>query len=379
MDKDAWAQRIKALEQRYGLVDLKLDQRSPTFQFARWRIAAEHQRQYRSVVLRWLGKGRPPVRPSNAAVVPASDAEKGWHFRCRVSPSELETLLRSLSGGFGNDATRPPATWLLTWNPARLPWTELPNALAEIRRHGSAEGRWNCGRATGLVIGDRVYLQRQGQEPRGICASGTVVAAPIEDEQWDPARAGTTHYVRVRWTAAVDPEVSPPFDPRRAKDPSFETVKWGVQGSGIRINPEAAAALALAWESHLSELQQVERLTPEQALRIEDYVEGALERVTVNRYERDPQARAACIRHYGAKCVVCDSDFAAIYGDIGRGFIEVHHLVAIASRKRQYVVNPVKDLRPVCPNCHRMLHAGSKPPSIDELRRVVEDRRRRRT
>jgi len=324
-----------------------------------------------------LGSSAPPAKPAGSEAVPPADRKKGWHFRKPIKPWELEALLTELDRSVTRSKSTSTTTWLLTWNPSLDAWEELPDVVAEIAEAGFSEGRWNCGRATSVAVGDRVFLQRQGQEPRGICALGTVIGAPFVDEQWNPDRPGATHYVKIRWTAAIDPSVSPPFDARRADDPLFATVKWGTQGSGIRINPEAAGAVAHAWEMHLNELAQVERLTPEQALRVEDHIEGALERVTVNRYERDPQARAACIRHYGAKCVVCDADFTVIYGDIGRGFIEVHHLIAIASRKRRYVVDPVKDLRPVCPNCHRMLHAGKEPPSIDEMRRVVEDRRRR--
>ena len=46
-------------------------------------------------------------------------------------------------------------------------------------------------------------------------------------------------------------------------------------------------------------------------------------RVEVNRYERDPRARSACLAHYGTRCVVCGLDFAERYGQIGQGFIHV--------------------------------------------------------
>lgn len=86
--------------------------------------------------------------------------------------------------------------------------------------------------------------------------------------------------------------------------------------------------------------------------------EGALKRVVVNRYERDPGARAECIAKYGTDCSVCGFSFGAAYGEHGEGFIHVHHLVPLAAIRRRYKVDPIKHLRPVCPNCHAMLHRG---------------------
>jgi predicted HNH restriction endonuclease len=97
------------------------------------------------------------------------------------------------------------------------------------------------------------------------------------------------------------------------------------------------------------------------------YDEGNVLSVQVNRYERDPRARAACIKFYGAMCVVCAFDFGQRYGDIGGGFIHIHHLIPISRRGKDYKLDPRKDLRPVCPNCHEMLHKGP-PFTIDELK-----------
>ena len=62
----------------------------------------------------------------------------------------------------------------------------------------------------------------------------------------------------------------------------------------------------------------------------EVFVEGAVREIQVNAYERDRAARAACIAHYGAACVVCGFYFGDRYGDIGRGYIHVHHVVPIS-------------------------------------------------
>jgi hypothetical protein len=101
----------------------------------------------------------------------------------------------------------------------------------------------------------------------------------------------------------------------------------------------------------------------------QQYPEGATTLVMVNAYERNARARQACIDHYGFDCVVCGLNFEERYGDeIGRGFIHIHHELPLHEIGREYLVNPVEHLKPVCPNCHVMLHRLDPPLSIPELR-----------
>lgn len=101
------------------------------------------------------------------------------------------------------------------------------------------------------------------------------------------------------------------------------------------------------------------------------FLEGARKAVSQDRVERDPRARAACLAIWGNSCVVCGFNFSDHYGDIGDGFIHVHHLFPISKREGRHEVSAKRDLRPVCPNCHAMLHRRSPPYSIEELRRLL--------
>lgn len=101
------------------------------------------------------------------------------------------------------------------------------------------------------------------------------------------------------------------------------------------------------------------------------FPEGAVTQVTVNKYERDPAARKKCLVTYGHRCSVCDLDFADTYGDIGKDFIHVHHLKELSTVGPGYEVDPIEDLRPVCPNCHAMLHKRRPAFTLDELRRIL--------
>jgi 5-methylcytosine-specific restriction protein A len=101
-------------------------------------------------------------------------------------------------------------------------------------------------------------------------------------------------------------------------------------------------------------------------------VEGAKRTITVNSYERNSRARQLCILHYGLKCQVCEFDFEEKYGSIGKDFIHVHHLSKMAEIKEKYEVDPIKHLRPVCPNCHAMLHRKEPPFTILELKNQLK-------
>jgi hypothetical protein len=101
------------------------------------------------------------------------------------------------------------------------------------------------------------------------------------------------------------------------------------------------------------------------------YTEGSVCRVKVNRYERDPQARQACITAHGTRCSICEFDFGATYGPEANGYIHVHHLRPLSEIGREYAIDPEKELRPVCPNCHAVIHMGGQCRSIAEVKKLV--------
>ena len=109
----------------------------------------------------------------------------------------------------------------------------------------------------------------------------------------------------------------------------------------------------------------------------EGYFEGTLKKVYVNHYERDREARNKCIEAHGCKCSVCGMDFEKMYGELGQGFIHVHHIVPISKIGKEYKIDPVKDLVPVCPNCHAMLHRGKDENvlAIDELKKIIAEKK----
>jgi 5-methylcytosine-specific restriction enzyme A len=112
---------------------------------------------------------------------------------------------------------------------------------------------------------------------------------------------------------------------------------------------------------------QTDVLAVEEVPEAELYVEGATKQIYVNIYERSTKARKQCLDHYGMKCMACNFDFEKVYGEAGKGFIHVHHIVPLSAVGNAYEVNPVQDLRPLCANCHSIVHRTIPALTMDEL------------
>ncbi len=264
-------------------------------------------------------------------------------------------------------------TFLLTWNPNKWPWKTLDADHDHARKQGFLDNRWSCGRSKRLRSGDRVFLLRLGQEPRGVMASGAVTSdAPFLDEHFTES-GRTALYVSVRFDVLLHPDREPLLPRSHLDSGALADVHWETQASGITIPPNAAAELEELWRAFLTQRGYSPIVLADEVPAAERYWEGALRRVTVNAYERDATARRACITHFGTACQVCGFDFGAAYGEIGTGFIHVHHTRPLSDVREGYAVDPLKDLVPVCPNCHAMLHHISPPLPVTELRNRLKD------
>ncbi|EAQ29959.1 HNH endonuclease [Erythrobacter sp. NAP1] len=110
------------------------------------------------------------------------------------------------------------------------------------------------------------------------------------------------------------------------------------------------------------------------ALPNEDEVEGEEGGVVMRlhkRYERDrslSRKKIVSAKKAGSvECEVCEFDFEAAFGELGDGFIEVHHLKPVHTLGKGSKTR-LKDLALLCANCHRMAHRKRIPLSLDELR-----------
>lgn len=134
---------------------------------------------------------------------------------------------------------------------------------------------------------------------------------------------------------------------------------WKTLGSKIADNQNVRWTLAACAETTTAKRE---------VLR-----EGARFSVTSTVVERNPRARAKCIEHFGCRCFVCGFDFERVFGELGRGYIHVHHKVAVSTRVAEYEIDPVQDLVPLCPNCHAMAHQRAGV-SLEQLTAIYRGR-----
>jgi len=143
-----------------------------------------------------------------------------------------------------------------------------------------------------------------------------------------------------------------------------------IKGFTPELTNKNLICIANSW--YASDQVQGNRL-PEEVDPKEVFKEGASKSITVNQYERSGIARAKCLAHHGYKCTVCSFNFEQMYGEIGKKYIHVHHIVPISEVGKEYELNPVTDLIPICPNCHAMVHTTRPALSINQLKQVVNN------
>ena len=264
-------------------------------------------------------------------------------------------------------------TYLLTWNPKRWKWPNLESDVAAlVCGRAASENRWSTGNTRSIEPGDRLFLLKLGVEPRGIMGSGFAETRPTEEPHWDEERRSTGAMalrVRVRFDRLVTPDAVIPID--LLKQSGLSAMNWSPQARGISVPDELAPLLEDVWSKHFPRPDDAS--SPDELAPGTSFIEGAARVVVVNRYERDPEARDACVKRWGTDCTVCGFSFEAAYGERGRGFIHVHHLNPLARAGGSVSVDPERDLRPVCANCHAMLHRKGDliaPERLKELLRT---------
>jgi 5-methylcytosine-specific restriction enzyme A len=271
------------------------------------------------------------------------------------------------------------ATYLLSWNPERWDWTDLEECIQMIRKEGVFRRRWSFGTRRNAEIGSRVFLMRVGVPPRGIFASGWVVREPYPAEHWDKDRPHEQAiFIQADFDVLLNPLENEILSLEILQNEVSSAQVWTPQNSGIEVYE--AARLENVWsrlllQNGLIQPHQINEVDEIDSASKTIFIEGKPCLITSKTYERNTSARTACLAHYGYECSVCDFDFEAIYGEIGKGFIHVHHLKPISEINGEYKVNPINDLVPVCPNCHAMLHSQHPPLTIEELKRQVRKAR----
>ena len=140
---------------------------------------------------------------------------------------------------------------------------------------------------------------------------------------------------------------------------------WHPQASGTRIKDEVLPTLRELWA-------EVTRQDPEESVYYSGggSSEGAAKTVYTTKYEGDPSVRRAFLKGKHLKCEVCGFDFEDKYGQLGAGYIEVHHKQPVSEGERITDLN--NDLVMLCSNCHRIIHRGRDHIiTVEELKSII--------
>ena len=265
-------------------------------------------------------------------------------------------------------------TFIITYNPAKWPEKEIQQLINQLENGEKFVERWKFGSPKKCQKGDRVFLSRVGAKKPGLIGSGHIASLPYQDKNFEHPEK-ISWYVDIRFDFLAPTPDTIIIDHNElekllnVKKRAFTPQKSGVSFKGDLIQLENI------WESKTGELsfRYAEEIPSNEE---NEYYEGAKQRVTINKYERDVTARNECIRIYGYTCKVCNFDFEKTYGKLGKNYIHVHHLIPLCDIGEHYAVNPRDDLIPVCPNCHAMLHKSNAPHDINELTKLLNFHRK---
>ena len=198
-------------------------------------------------------------------------------------------------------------------------------------------------------------------------------------------------YLDLRKRLSSQPELSEGFDCARLKD-VLKCYANFVRSKEFRPNKATLAAGELALKAAARKKTQKARSEPipdvlgEEEPSANELSEGALRQVSQTTHERNRTLRQLCLKHFGATCQACGMKFETAYGEIGKGYIEVHHLSPISQTGGKHKVDPKTDLVPLCANCHAMIHrlmSAEKNNGVDleggaaleKLREIVHNMR----
>jgi hypothetical protein len=141
--------------------------------------------------------------------------------------------------------------YLLTWNSLRWPWPELAQEAWRMAAGEVVTSRWGCGRNKQIQHGDRLFLLKQGAEPRGIFASGTAVTEPFTAPHWDEEKAAIgvhSNYVVLQFDTLLIPEETILHRDLLKGHPILGQQYWDTQVSGIAIKTTVLAELEEIWK-----------------------------------------------------------------------------------------------------------------------------------
>lgn len=143
------------------------------------------------------------------------------------------------------------------------------------------------------------------------------------------------------------------------------------QGSNFKVGEPQGTRLGELWGISAAQDHDIE-------ISLISAAEGRIKLEVHRSRERSSALRRSAINKFRAEngslyCQLCSFSFSATYGELGRDFIEVHHIKPMSTIEPGEETD-LADLLLVCANCHRMLHQGDPEKNLLMLRAIFSSR-----
>jgi 5-methylcytosine-specific restriction protein A len=253
---------------------------------------------------------------------------------------------------------------ILFWDSSnKKNFEDYPEKLKQISKNKKVIIRWNLTTNFRRVsIGDYVILWCKG---KGAVAMGKIIKGPFKVKP-----SAEANYIHCELSVLLNHNTNYiSIKDIKIADPSFTWKNYQQSGRQIEEKHFNLISKMLQKQSNRSFEEFSVIKSNEDELT---FSEGAIIEKLANVYERNVEARKKCIEYYKAICSCCNLDFGKKYGIRGEGYIHVHHLLPLHKIKESYKVNPIKHLRPVCPNCHAIIHRGKETLKIEQVKKLLK-------
>lgn len=147
-------------------------------------------------------------------------------------------------------------TYLLAWNPKRWRWHNLEEMSQKVKQCNKVLDRWGTGTSRKVLKGDRFFIIRLGEKPKGIFASGFVTKDSFQGLHWDETKSAlgeNANYVEIQYDVLLNSESQPILEREILNMPTLSKMHWDVRMSGVQIPNDVASELEIIWSEFIKQ------------------------------------------------------------------------------------------------------------------------------
>ena len=289
------------------------------------------------------------------------------------------------------DASRKASlrkTFLLTWKEDQWPHKKLLRLVNTFKAEEEVEDVWRFKSHKKAKVGDRVFIMKQGKNPRGLFGSGRITGKPFQNKNMTNKAGQHPWCVDVTFDQLVDPKKTllVPYEELSRFYP--ERGLWNNQSSGIEIPEHVASKIEQHWKASNVTTSGGESWSEEEVQRDLAQFSDALFQQEVEkelvaeksaalppeppgperpparllshkgkRYQRSPKKSADALLSAGYHCEIDSRHKSFTSSQTGENYVEAHHLIPLKQQEHySFSLDVRANIVSLCPNCHRLVH-----------------------